>query len=97
MAYDWNDIPHNERLAICYVRGVALFQFNWVQSHLIATARDGHVLEDLPSRFLVQILKLLMNYKAKAMRMKMKGAPHFNTASLRRQASNVVKCDGLEM
>jgi hypothetical protein len=29
------------------------------------------------------------------MHMKMKGAPHCNTASLRRQASNVVKCDGL--
>ncbi len=29
------------------------------------------------------------------MRMKMKGAPHCNTALLRRQASNVVKCDGL--
>jgi hypothetical protein len=95
MAYDRNDIPHNERLAICYVRGVALFLFDWVRSHLIITARDGHVLEDLPSRFLVQILKSLVNYKAKAMRMKMKGAPHCNTASLRRQVSNVVKCDDL--
>ena len=95
MAYDRNDIPHNERLAICYVRGVALFLFDWVRSHLIVTARDGHVLEDLPSRFLVQILKTLINYKAKAMRMKMKGAPHCNTASLRRQSSNVVKCDSL--
>ena len=91
--YDRNDIPRNERMAICYVRGVALFLFDWVRQRCVITAPDGHVIHDLPSRFLVQILKSLINYKSKAMRLKLKGAPHCDTASLRKQVTNVVRCD----
>jgi len=94
-AYDRNDIPRNERLAICYVRGVALSLFDWVRCQLIVTGCDGHVVDDLPSRFLVQILKSLVNYKAQAMSRKLKGAPHCDTATLRKQVANMVKCDGV--
>jgi hypothetical protein len=93
LLHDRNDIPQNERLAICYVRGVALFLFDWVRTRLQITGPDGRVVEDLPSRFLVQTAKSVVNYKGKAMRMKMKGAPHCSTVSVRRQISNAVRCD----
>ena len=95
MAFDRNDISRNERMAICYVRGVALSLFDWVRCQLVITGPEGHVLDDLPSRFLVQILKSLINYKSKAMRIKIKGAPHCDTGTLRRQAANIVKCDSV--
>jgi len=95
MAFDRNDISRNERMAICYVQGVALSLFNWVRCQLVITAPEGHVLNDLPSRFLVQILKSLINYKSKAMHIKIKGAPHCNTGTLRRRAANIVKCDSV--
>ena len=93
LLHDRNNIPQNERLAICYVRGVALFLFDWVRTRLQITGPDGRVVEDLPSRFLVQSGKSVVNYKGKAMRMRMKGAPHCDTSSVRRQLANVVKCD----
>jgi hypothetical protein len=91
--YDRNDIPRNERMAICYVRGVALSLFDWVRSQFIITAPDGQILHDLPSQFLVKVLNALITYKARAMQMKLKGAPHCDSTALRKQISNVVKCD----
>lgn len=91
--YDLNNIPRNERIALCYARGVALGIFHWVRTHLVITGPDGDIVPDLPSLFLVQILKALMNYKGKAMQMKLKGAPHCDTMSLRKQVMNVLKCD----
>ena len=91
--YDRNDIPRNERKAICYVRGVALSLIDWVRSQFVIIASDGTVLVDLPSRFIVQMLTTVVNYKSKAMRLKLKGAPHCDTAALRKQVMNVVKCD----
>lgn len=95
MKYDRNNIPTNERKAIIYARGVALYMFRWVRSEFDITGPDGHVVEDLPSRFLVQILKALITYKAQAMRSAWKGSPHCDTASLKRQVTNVVRCDPL--
>jgi hypothetical protein len=91
--YDRNDIPRNERMAICYVRGVALSLFDWVRSQFIITAPDGKILHDLPSQFLIQVLNALITYKSRAMRMKIKGAPHCDTTVLRKQITNVVRCD----
>jgi len=93
VAYDRNDIPRNERRAICYVRGVALALFDWVRWNLVITAPDGHVVDDLPSQFLIQILKSIINYKSRAMCIKLRGAPHCETGALRKQAGNVVSCD----
>ena len=95
VAYDRNDIPHNERMAVCYVRGVALSLFDWVRWRLLITGPDGDVLADLPSRFLMQILKSVVNYKSRAMRMKIRGAPHCETRTVRTQAANVVRCDSI--
>jgi hypothetical protein len=92
LKYDQNNIPRNERLAIIYAQGVAFSIFNWVQSHFIVTGPDGDV-DDLPSCFLVQILKTLIKCKQKAMRLQLKGAPHCNTKSLRKQVMNIVECD----
>jgi hypothetical protein len=93
--FDCNDIPSNEHMAVCYVRGVALSLCDWVRWRLVITPPDGHVLDDLPSRYLVQILKSVVNYKSKAMWMRLKGAPHCCTGTLRRQAANVVRCESV--
>ena len=93
--YDRNDISYNERLAICYVRGVALSLFDWFRWRLVVSAPDGHIVEDLPSHFLVQILKSLLNYKSQAMSAKLKGAPHCNTGTLRKQVANLLRSDGV--
>ena len=94
-AYDLNHITANERQALCYARGVALSIFDWVRNTLVITAPDANVVRDLPSKFFIQIVKALMNYKSRAMQMKLKGAPHCDTRSLRRQVINVLKSDVL--
>ena len=92
--YDHNDVPINERQAICYTRGVAISIFHWVRLNCIIKTSNGDILEDLPSRYIVQVLNTLIAYKASAMQSHLKGAPHCDTASLRSQVFNVVKCDG---
>ena len=64
--YDCNNIPRNEHMAICYARGIALSIFDWVRSQFVITGPDGNVVDDLPSLFLVQILKSVVSYKAQA-------------------------------
>jgi hypothetical protein len=93
--YDLNDITENERSAISYARGVALCIFDWVRNEFDITGPDGCVVDDLPSRFLVQILKAILSYKAQAMRSKLTHIPHCDTASVKRQVNNVVVCDPL--
>ena len=39
--YDRNDISSNERMAICYARGVALSIFEWVRTEFVVTHPDG--------------------------------------------------------
>jgi len=91
--YDCNNIPRNERMAICYAQGIALSIFDWVRSQFVITGPDGNVVDDLPSLFLVQILKSVVSYKARAVRLGLKGAPHCSTTALRKQVANAVKCD----
>ncbi len=93
--YDCNDIPSNERMAISYARGVALSIFDWVWSHCEVIGPDGNIVVDLPSQFLIQIVKTLINYKVKAMQLKLKGASQCDTRSLWKQVANVLKCDNL--
>jgi hypothetical protein len=91
--YDCNNIPRNERMAICYARGIALSIFEWVRSQFVITGPDGNVVDDLPSLFLVQILKSVVSYKARAVQLELGGAPHCSTTALRKQVANAVKCD----
>lgn len=93
--YDRNDIPYNERMAASYVRGVALSLLDWVRGRFAITGPYGEEDVDLPTRFVAQVLKSLVKYKAAAMRLKRKGDPQCDTGSVRKQISNVVKCDKL--
>jgi len=93
--FDRNHIPGNERMAISYARGIALYVFDWVRSQCVVTGPDGNTVDDLPSRLLIQVIKALLNYKRKAMQMKFRGAPHCNTGSLQKQVMNLVKSDKL--
>jgi hypothetical protein len=95
LQYDRNNIPANERMAICHARGVGLAIFEWIRSSLLIKAADGKVIEDLPSRFIVQVLCCLLSYKEKALRRMLKGAPHCTLKLLKAQVENVVKCDPL--
>jgi hypothetical protein len=91
--FDRNDISSNERLGICYARGVALMVFEWIRSYCVIKNHQGDVVDDLPSIYVVQILNALLAYKANAMHKKHVGAPHCNVALLTAQVDNVVKCD----
>lgn len=93
--FDRNNISANERMAICHARGIALTIFNWVREYCTIKDGKGNVVEDLPSRFLVQILKALLKYKAKANQEKLGGAPHCDLHMLERQVMNVLACDTL--
>ncbi len=93
--YDRNNISKNERMVICYARGVALSIFCWVRHCASIKNPDGEVVHDLPSALLVQQLNALLTYKAAAMQAKLQGAPHCDTPSLRSQVLNVVQCDDL--
>ena len=91
--YDRNGIPSNERLAIIYARGAALSIFDWIRISFVVTGPDGNEVDDLPSKFLVQIIKALCIYKAKATLQGLKGAPNCDMASLKEQVMNVLECD----
>jgi hypothetical protein len=62
--YDCNNIPSNERMAICYTRGMALAIFHWVRLNCVVRSPDGKVIKDLPSKYVVQVLNTLLSYKA---------------------------------
>jgi hypothetical protein len=93
--FDRNNIPGNERMAICYARGVALAVFHWIRSCCIVKTPNGDALDDLPAMHMVQILNTLLAYKKKAMDQDIVGAPHCDIGMLRTQIENVVRCDGL--
>lgn len=63
--FDRNDIPGEERMAICYARGVALSVFGWIRDWCIVKAPDGDVIDDLPSMYMVNLLSALLEYKAR--------------------------------
>jgi hypothetical protein len=90
---DINSLSQNERVACCYARGVALYIMKWVRSCAIITDPDGHIVQDLPSRFLVQILNSLLTYKKAAAAKALSGAPHCTFSLLKKQALNVLECD----
>ena len=82
-------------MAICYTRGVVLAVFGWIRDWCIVKMPDGEVVEDLPSKYLVNLLDALVGYKDKAKAQGLEGAPHWALWMLKAQISNVVKCDRL--
>ena len=93
LKYDCCDISRNERASMCYARGVSLAIFGWVRRCIVVVPPDGQEVHDYPSYMLARILKTLLKYKAVAMQQQLVGAPHCNTAALRKQIENVVASD----
>lgn len=91
--FDRNNIPADERMAICYARGVALQVFQWIRVWCIVKAPDGGIIHDLPSKYLVHVLNALLAYKSKAEKQKLEGAPHCALWMLKAQVQNVVQWD----
>jgi hypothetical protein len=61
--HDINTIPINERLAICYAHRVALCLINWIRHCSVITGPGGDTINNLPSRFFIQIAQTLIKYK----------------------------------
>ena len=95
LQHDSNAIPANERIAICYARGMGLAIFDWIRSCCVIKTPEGKEVEDLPSRHIVQILHSLLSYKLAAVERQIEGAPHCTSSMLKAQVVNVVKCDTL--
>jgi len=91
--FDRNNISADERIAICYTRGIALSLFEWIRKWCIIKTPNGEIIDDLPSKYVVGLLDTLLLYKSKADLRKLKGAPHCAAWMLKAQVSNVVKCD----
>ena len=91
--YDRNNIPADERMAICYVRGVALALVNWIRRSCILKNPKGEVIKDLPGQHLVHVLDALYRYKTHADYMKLLSAPHCTISKLNTQVTNVATCD----
>jgi hypothetical protein len=91
--FDRNDIQGDERMAMCYARGLALCVFEWIRGWCIVRNPDGGVIDDLPSKHVVQLMDALLAYKAEAEARHLKGAPHCTLWKVRAQILNVVEWD----
>jgi hypothetical protein len=91
--HDFNSIPTNERLAICYSRGVALHLINWVRKFCVVTNPEGEIVQDLPSSYFVQISQTLIKYKRGANTSHLELQANCTLDMLTRQIKNVVKID----
>jgi len=91
--FDRNNIPGDERMAICYARGIALELFRWIRMWCVVKTPEGDIIDDLPSRHMVALLNVLLDYKSKAETRKLQGAPHCTPWMLKAQVLNVVKWD----
>lgn len=88
---DFNTIPTNERLAICYSRGVALHLINWVRHFCVVTGPEGEIVQDLPSSYFVQISQTLIKYKRGANTSRLELQANCSLDMLTKQIENVVK------
>jgi len=88
-----NTIPVNERLAICYARGVALRLVNWIRHCSVITGPGGAIIDDLPSRFFVQIAQALIKYKEGANNSRLDLEANCTLGMLIKQVNNVVAVD----
>ena len=90
---DFNTIPFNERLAICYSRGVAIHLMDWLRHSCMVTGPEGEDVPDLPSFFFVQIAHTLIKYKEGANASGLELQANCTLELLTRQIENVVKID----
>jgi hypothetical protein len=93
ISHDFNTISFNERLAICYSRGVALHLIHWVRHFCVVTGPKGEDVPDLPSLFFVQIAQTLIKYKEGANTSGLELEANCTLDMLTRQIENVVKID----
>ena len=91
--YDQNNIPGDERMAICFTRGLALRVFYWIREWCTVKTPNGDIIDDLPSKYMVGMLDALIVYKTKAVKQNYTGAPHCDLPKLNAQVYNVVECD----
>lgn len=91
--FDRNDIPGSERIAICYARGIALAVFRWIRTSCIVKNAAGEIMDDLPSKYIVNLLDALLAYKSGAISRQLYGAPHCALLMLKAQVLNVVELD----
>ena len=92
-AFDQNDIPSDERMAICYTRGVAIFMLRSIREHCLVVDADGNELDDLPTRHLARQMRALISYKKAAVLDSLKGAPHCTLNLLELQIENLAAWD----
>ena len=90
---DFNTIPFNERLAICYSRGVAIHLMDWLRHSCMVTGPEGEDVPDLPSFFFVQIAHTLIKYKEGANASGLELQANCTLELLTRQIENVVNID----
>ena len=88
--HEINGIPLYERFAICYARGVALHLFSWIRQCSMITGPGGHIIDDLPSRFLVQIAQTLIRYKEGANTSELDLKANCTLEMLTKQIDNIV-------
>jgi hypothetical protein len=93
--FDRNDIPAEERIAMCYARGAALELFGWIRKYCIVKNPASEIIVDWPSKYLVNLLRALLVYKEKAEKRQLGGAPHCTLQKLKAQVQNVVNHDPL--
>ena len=74
---------------------IALEIFQWIRKWCVVKTPGGDIIEDLPSKHLVEVLNALLAYKTKAEKRKLVGAPHCSLWKLKAQLLNVVECDAL--
>ena len=88
--HDINNIPFNERLAICYARGAALHIFKWIRHCSVITGPGGHTIDDLPTRFFLQIAQTIIKYKEGANASKLDLKANCTLEKITKQVNNVV-------
>jgi hypothetical protein len=88
-----NTIPINERLAICYARGLALCLINWIHHCSLITGPGGDSINDLPSCFFIQIAQTLIKYKEGANASKLDVQANCMLEMLTKQINNVIDID----
>src|ERR1700694_660668 len=71
--FDRNDIPGSERIAICYARGIALAVVRWIRTSCIVKNPDGEIMDNLPSKYIVNLLDALLSYKLGALSRQLHG------------------------
>ena len=91
--HEINNIPLSERISVCYARGVALHIMNWIRHCAVITGPGGLAIDDLPSRFFVQVAQTLIKYKEGANASKLDLKANCTLAMLTKQIDNVLAVD----